>query len=277
MTETSPLGLFPREWPTAQQLRQAKHCALACVDAAEHFQEVLRRHGSPDNSGAAALAEAYEGVLNAYDEYSTVPRLVRKALTKVRRSDHLDLQSQIPYPSDHRDGWGLTATIRQRTRLTFEANPCKHLEYLPDRFRACWDEVRLLVASESAYGADACRDLKAKIMAEHSRAEGHLKVLSQPALDRLIYDDYTSTVTVDGVDYKVEDRKVYALYQTIAKSKTPLTKALLAQELPGLKGDKTIPRLLDKLPEALRETVKGGLHGYWVELPKKNSRELTGG
>jgi hypothetical protein len=96
--------------------------------------------------------------------------------------------------------------------------------------------------------------------------------------ERLHFDPQTQTISLDGIPYKIEDPKAYALYQEIASScPKPLTRAKLQNRVPGCRGGKKIRQLLNGLPERLRETVPSGPSGYWLDLdppPNRPSKRL---
>jgi len=86
----------------------------------------------------------------------------------------------------------------------------------------------------------------------------------------LSFDSQTQTVSLDGKQFRIENPKSYFLYQTIAEANgRPITRAELRQQNKGLKGDKTIPNLLKKLPAKIKKTIKSGSHGYWLCLAPK--------
>jgi hypothetical protein len=89
----------------------------------------------------------------------------------------------------------------------------------------------------------------------------------QSGSDRLQIDRATQTVTLDGQAHHVEDPKAFLLYVEIAQSKGPLTRANLSMRIRGIRGGKTIPRLLGLLPSPLRKTIQSGTRGYWCCLP----------
>jgi hypothetical protein len=67
--------------------------------------------------------------------------------------------------------------------------------------------------------------------------------------NRLRLDDETRTVFLDGAQYPVGDSKAYSVYKAIASKKgDPITKTEIGQSVRGVQGEKTIPRLLSKLP-----------------------------
>jgi hypothetical protein len=87
---------------------------------------------------------------------------------------------------------------------------------------------------------------------------------------RLSFDSQTQTVNLDGKQFRIENPKSYFLYQTIAEANgQPMTRNELRKQSKGLKGDKTIPNLLKKLPAKIRKTIKSGSHGYWLCLAPK--------
>jgi hypothetical protein len=86
---------------------------------------------------------------------------------------------------------------------------------------------------------------------------------------RLVFDDMTRTVTLDGRAHEVSDPKVYEVYRVIAGAiPGALSKAQVSTQVKGVHGSKTIPSLLKKLPEPLRKTIETGPHGYSVVLPR---------
>jgi hypothetical protein len=92
----------------------------------------------------------------------------------------------------------------------------------------------------------------------------------RPGGDRLVLDDLTQTVALDGEDYPVGDPKTYLLYKAIATlGGAPITRASLRRSDKHFRGDKTIPNLLDRLPPPLRRTIRSGTPGYWLRLPPR--------
>jgi hypothetical protein len=89
-----------------------------------------------------------------------------------------------------------------------------------------------------------------------------------PPETRLAFDDATLTVALDGTRHRVEDPRAYAVYKAIAKRDAPtITKIGIQAKVRGVKGQKTIPGLIDALPPALRQTVNRDTTGYWIVLP----------
>jgi hypothetical protein len=85
---------------------------------------------------------------------------------------------------------------------------------------------------------------------------------------RVTLDDDSLTVTLDGTPYKVPDPAAYAVYKAILQRDRPrITKAGIRGKVKGVKGQKTIPRLIETLPKALQDTVRWNTHGFWHELP----------
>jgi hypothetical protein len=86
---------------------------------------------------------------------------------------------------------------------------------------------------------------------------------------RLVFDDTTHTVTLDGEGHHVANPKAYAVYKAIAgRDTTTITKAKIRGKVTGVNEEKTIPNLIKKLPRVLRNTVKVSNNGYWHELPE---------
>jgi hypothetical protein len=103
-----------------------------------------------------------------------------------------------------------------------------------------------------------------------------------PAPDRIQCDPETQTVTLGGTDHKVDEPRAFALYKAIVDNcPQPLTRADLRSRVKACKGEKTIRKLLDLLPLALRKTVRSGPHGYWFDADgdasprrRKNGRQI---
>jgi hypothetical protein len=89
-----------------------------------------------------------------------------------------------------------------------------------------------------------------------------------PKKERLSFDPATSTISLDGKTYRVDDPKAFLLYEVLAKNlPLPLTRKGLRKLNSTFRGDKTVPRLREKLPRALRQTIKSTTAGYRIELP----------
>jgi hypothetical protein len=85
---------------------------------------------------------------------------------------------------------------------------------------------------------------------------------------RLVFDSETHTVTLDGRRYGIDDPKAFGVYKVIVDRDTPcITKARIREKVLGVKGDKTIPRLIQNLPRQLRSTVRATTNGYSIRLP----------
>jgi hypothetical protein len=87
--------------------------------------------------------------------------------------------------------------------------------------------------------------------------------------DRLTFDDLTKTVTLDGKEFPVMDLKAYEIYKTICRdgSRSPIIKAGIRLKVQGVRGKKTIPALIARLPEKLRKTINTSTRGYGLVLP----------
>jgi hypothetical protein len=98
---------------------------------------------------------------------------------------------------------------------------------------------------------------------------------SEEPKQRLVFDDHTHTVTLDGTPHKVDDPKAYAVYKAICRrgDAPTITKAQIRVQVKGVGGQKTIPNLIDTLPLALHQTVKRNTNGYWHELPKSPKQD----
>jgi hypothetical protein len=88
------------------------------------------------------------------------------------------------------------------------------------------------------------------------------------AATRLTLDDLALAVTLNGVKHRVADPRAYAVYKAIAEKDAPtITKNRIRTKVKGVRGQKTIPRLIASLPPALQQTVKWDTNGYWIVLP----------
>jgi hypothetical protein len=84
----------------------------------------------------------------------------------------------------------------------------------------------------------------------------------------LIWDDLAQTVSVDGKDYQIDNPKTYHIYRTIATAEhRPITRAMIQQQVAGVRGRKAIPQHIEKLPAQLRKTIESNTTGYWLKLP----------
>jgi hypothetical protein len=93
---------------------------------------------------------------------------------------------------------------------------------------------------------------------------------------RLTFDDDTLTVVLDGKRHKIDDSQAYAVYKSIAQRDTPtITKRGIRSRVRGVRGQKTIPRLLGALPRVLHQTVQVSTKGYWLVLPKSRERDQS--
>jgi DNA-binding response OmpR family regulator len=102
----------------------------------------------------------------------------------------------------------------------------------------------------------------------------HLQQDDTPSIfSRLRLDPQAHTIALDGREYSVENPRAFELYKFLVKSAgLPRTRADIRNAYQNrlFKGDKTIPRLLETLPAAIRKTIKSGHKGYWISLlPKK--------
>jgi hypothetical protein len=94
------------------------------------------------------------------------------------------------------------------------------------------------------------------------------------AAPRLEFDVYSLVITLDGKDYAVNEPKAFAIYKALADAMPQVrTKRDIAGIVKGVGGDKTIPRLLAKLPDALHKTVKQTTAGYSLRLPRGKDRK----
>jgi hypothetical protein len=90
---------------------------------------------------------------------------------------------------------------------------------------------------------------------------------------RLRFDAETLTVTLDGTEYPLGKPKVFEVFRTIGEAKQPpVKKAVIQGKVTAVVGRKTIRRLLNTLPSALRKTVQTNTTGYWVQLPARKER-----
>jgi hypothetical protein len=99
----------------------------------------------------------------------------------------------------------------------------------------------------------------------------YLKPAAEPRQEqRIAFDDHALTVTLDGVPYKIDNPYAYAIYKAVVcRQAATITRKNIRTAVKGVAGDKTIPRLIDTLPDALRRTVRSSTKGYWHELSAK--------
>jgi hypothetical protein len=95
----------------------------------------------------------------------------------------------------------------------------------------------------------------------------------EPSL-RLALDPQTQTVTLDDVAHKVDDPKAFAVYQEIVKAcPQPVTRATICSHVRGVRGNKKVRLLINSLPHRLKESVKSGTNGYWLDLSEPRPRK----
>jgi hypothetical protein len=84
---------------------------------------------------------------------------------------------------------------------------------------------------------------------------------------RLILDQESKTITLDGTPYPGIDPVAFQIFEAIWNADPKKVSSTTLLKLPGLRG-KNISRELKKLPEDLRILVQGAPgSGYWMELP----------
>jgi hypothetical protein len=84
---------------------------------------------------------------------------------------------------------------------------------------------------------------------------------------RLILDQQSKTITLNGTPYPEIDPVAFRLFEAIWKADPQRVSSKKLFIIPGLYG-KNVTRELRKLPEDLRDLVKSaGGSGYWIELP----------
>lgn len=89
-------------------------------------------------------------------------------------------------------------------------------------------------------------------------------------VERLCFDDYTHTVTLDGKSYPVADPKAYLILKVIAgASPDTIPKPEIRCLVRGVNGVKTIPEKLNILPKALQKIVVATNTGYCIRLSSK--------
>jgi hypothetical protein len=91
-----------------------------------------------------------------------------------------------------------------------------------------------------------------------------------PPQHRLMFDDETLTVTLDGQPIRVDDQKAYAVYRAIAELYQPgypVKNPAIQDRVRGLKGHNAVSDTLKKLPDILRETIETKTNGKTLRLP----------
>lgn len=94
---------------------------------------------------------------------------------------------------------------------------------------------------------------------------------------RLTFDQGTWTITLDASEFNGLKPKAFLVYKAIFEN-PHITRQQLRIDIPGIRGDKTIPKLLATLPNELHQTVGSDNSGYWITLPtltKKNPQRAV--
>jgi hypothetical protein len=95
------------------------------------------------------------------------------------------------------------------------------------------------------------------------------KLQAERKKQRLRYDDETLTITLDDQEFRSIPPKTYQLYKTIAEmAPSKITTSEIRNKYPRqYRGDKAVRNALNRLPAALKTTIKSNNKGYWLTLP----------
>jgi hypothetical protein len=92
--------------------------------------------------------------------------------------------------------------------------------------------------------------------------------------ERVVFDDPSQTVTLDGEPLTITDGKAYAIYQFIYNEcqqhpGRPITNKKIQLKIKGLNGHNAVSDHLKSLPKALRDTIKTNTNGKSIRLPPR--------
>jgi hypothetical protein len=130
-------------------------------------------------------------------------------------------------------------------------------------------------SSQQVTWNEITREVAESWAAQHGQSayapEVFARVFGKPIhAERLQFDLQTYTIILDNKPYKIDYPKAFLVYKAIAdKGGATITKGRIRDVVLGVRGQKTIPKLLKTLPPKLRKTVEIGSTGYWLRLPAK--------
>lgn len=100
--------------------------------------------------------------------------------------------------------------------------------------------------------------------------ETPLRPQTESKPNRLLFEQDTWTITFDGMPLNIEKPKAFLIFRAIYEC-PHITRDKLRAKVSGIRGDKTIPNMIESLPQQLRSTIRSDNSGYWVSLPHKKN------
>jgi hypothetical protein len=93
---------------------------------------------------------------------------------------------------------------------------------------------------------------------------------------RLIFDQATQAVTLDGTTHTIEDAKTFSIYKAIAEAEQyPIRNEDIRQAVKGVQGRHAIRNRLNTLPKALQSTIHTSTAGHTFRLPVTKRKRRT--
>lgn len=124
--------------------------------------------------------------------------------------------------------------------------------------RTAWYELDSLVLG-----------VEAKLKGDVSAATGQLEVSNPP--DRITFDDATSTITLDGTQFRCETPKAYQIVKLLWEHLGETTHGkTIRDNITGLRATNALSATIKTLPRKIKDCVKSDTrNGYWLALPEK--------
>lgn len=96
-----------------------------------------------------------------------------------------------------------------------------------------------------------------------------------PSADRISFDDLTTTITLDGAHYQIDDPAAYRIVKFLhGKAGETIKGPVIQRAVPGLGGRNAIGEKIKKLPKTIQVCVHGirGT-GYFFSMPQRRKRK----
>jgi hypothetical protein len=136
-------------------------------------------------------------------------------------------------------------------------------------------QVTLCVPAGQVFDFDAAAVAEIAFGAKHLRRYLDEKQ-TPPGNSRVLFDAQTRTITLDDKPHHVDTFRAFLIYQILYQFiPEPISRSKLAGKDMRMRGDKTARQAIEELPRALKNTVKSGPRGYWVELPPLENKSTV--
>lgn len=105
------------------------------------------------------------------------------------------------------------------------------------------------------------------------KAKLELQSIDEP---RLVCDDETKIITLDGKTFKNLKPKQYLLFRTIQEGRgRPITRKEIAEKTDTFKGANAVAGTIRALPQALQACIISDTSGHAFRLPEKKKKNSS--